>query len=145
MDKVTILPVECLVGVCLALRTLVREVKRTLTTVGSWLGAQLSLSTKHGLILGPRNKNLVYQLYSAWLCGRCTLCAPRTRSSTQLNPVIKGKKPGAMGIPLPLMSACQPADVLGGMVNCRKNFGENCIQRRIHISKWTARTGGPSK
>ena len=75
--------VECLVGVCLALRTLVREVKRTLTTVGSWLGAQLSLSTKHGLILGPRNKNLVYQLYSAWLCGMCKLCAPRTRSSTQ--------------------------------------------------------------
>ena len=34
------------VGVCLALRTLVREVKRTLAIVGSWIGP---LSIKYGL------------------------------------------------------------------------------------------------
>ena len=33
-------------GVCLALRTLVREVKRTLAIVGSWIGP---LSIKYGL------------------------------------------------------------------------------------------------
>ena len=33
------------VGVCLALRTLVREVKRTLAIVGSWIGP---LSIKYG-------------------------------------------------------------------------------------------------
>ena len=37
----------------LALQTLDCKVKRTLAMVGSWIGVQLSLSTKYGLIPGP--------------------------------------------------------------------------------------------
>ena len=44
------------VGVCLALQTLVREVKRTLANVGSWIGFTTVCRLCTGLIPGPRNK-----------------------------------------------------------------------------------------
>ena len=43
---------------CLALRSLVCKVKRTLAIVGSWIGVQLSLSTKYGFdSLAPQHTN----------------------------------------------------------------------------------------
>ena len=58
------------VGVWLALRTLVCKVKRTLAMVGSWIGVQLSLSTKYGLIPGPRNNKKDDWKFSCTLFGR---------------------------------------------------------------------------
>ena len=65
-------------------------------TILRWIGCTTFTVDKTRVNSRVPQQNLAYQLYSAWLCGRCTLYALRTRSSTQQNPVIKGKKLGAM-------------------------------------------------
>ena len=65
---------RCGLGVCLALRSLVYKVKRTLTIAGSWIGVEDSLCRqKHGLILGPRNK-IWYSSYTLLGRAECVRC-----------------------------------------------------------------------